>query len=138
MTIQPPPGFVPHQGPIGPEDAIAIALEAVPNARALGLQFGGATAPFVVDLEPIGWSSSLPLALVSIDRTTAEVLYIEDPRTYALPEKLLNSQFLIHFGVGLGWFWKAMVFLSGLLPTLLAVTGVMFWWKKRKARRVVE
>ena len=137
VTIEPPPDFVPHQGPIGPEEAIAIALEVVPNARALGLQFGRANAAFVVDLEPTGWSSSLPLALVSIDRTTAEVLYIEDPRTYPLPEKVLNSQFLIHFGVGLGWFWKIMVFFSGLLPTLLAVTGVMIWWKKRKARQAM-
>lgn len=130
----PQPGFVPGKGPIGPEQAILLAAAAIPNARPTGVQFGGADDPLVVDLEPQGWSPSTPAALVILDRATAEVLYIEDPRAHPLRERILNWQSVIHFGTGMGWVWKGMVFLSGLLPALLAATGITIWWKTRKAR----
>ena len=31
--------------------------------------------------------------------------------------------------------WTVLVFLSGLLPLLLAITGLTVWWKKRQARK---
>jgi uncharacterized iron-regulated membrane protein len=51
---------------------------------------------------------------------------------------LLNWQHLLHFGVGLGLLWKILVFLSGLLPLLLAITGLTVWWKKRQIRNANE
>ena len=42
---------------------------------------------------------------------------------------------LLHFGTGLGLVWTVLVFLSGLLPLALAITGVTVWWKRRALRR---
>jgi uncharacterized iron-regulated membrane protein len=37
----------------------------------------------------------------------------------------------------LGHIWRALVFLSGLLPLLFAITGVSMWWLKRARRREI-
>ena len=39
----------------------------------------------------------------------------------------------LHAGQALGWVWKLLVFLCGLLPLLFVVTGVAMWWLKRRA-----
>lgn len=37
----------------------------------------------------------------------------------------------IHDGEGMGPVWQAIIFLGGLLPAALAVTGVIMWWRAR-------
>ena len=41
----------------------------------------------------------------------------------------------LHAGQGLGPVYRALVFASGFLPLLFAVTGFLMWLKKRQARR---
>jgi len=43
----------------------------------------------------------------------------------------------IHDGDGMGIVWQAIVFLGGVLPALFAVTGVMMWLRRRRARRAM-
>jgi uncharacterized iron-regulated membrane protein len=38
----------------------------------------------------------------------------------------------VHQGSGLGVVWRFLVFLSGLVPTLFVVTGIVMWVKKRR------
>jgi uncharacterized iron-regulated membrane protein len=35
--------------------------------------------------------------------------------------------------MGLGW--QILIFLAGLIPAALAVTGIMMWWRSRQWRR---
>ncbi|NDC64945.1 MAG: PepSY domain-containing protein, partial [Planctomycetia bacterium] len=58
-----------------------------------------------------------------------------DPRSYTLGETIMAWQHALHAGEGLGWTWKILVFLSGFLPPLFAVTGVSMWLIKRRNRR---
>ncbi|WP_246847995.1 PepSY-associated TM helix domain-containing protein [Sphingomonas beigongshangi] len=37
----------------------------------------------------------------------------------------------IHDGTGMGPVWQTIIFLGGLLPAALAVTGVIMWWRAR-------
>lgn len=37
----------------------------------------------------------------------------------------------IHDGTDMGPVWQAIIFLGGLLPAVLAVTGVVMWWRAR-------
>ena len=37
----------------------------------------------------------------------------------------------IHDGTGMGPVWQVIIFLGGLLPAALAVTGVIMWWRAR-------
>ena len=131
-VTKPQPGYIPRTGAIGPDEAIALARSAVPNARVSGLELPGTEKSFVVELEPQGFAPAEPHVVVVLDADTAELSYIDDPRNYSFPDQLLNWQHLLHFGVGLGLLWKVLVFLSGLLPLLLAITGLTVWWKKRQ------
>jgi uncharacterized iron-regulated membrane protein len=88
--------------------------------------------PFVVQMEAKTFGPTAP-PIVVMNPGTPDI-YVDDPRAYAIGEKLLNLQHAIHFGVGLGWIWKILVFLSGLLPLFLAITGLNVWWRKRRGR----
>jgi uncharacterized iron-regulated membrane protein len=37
----------------------------------------------------------------------------------------------IHDGTGMGAVWQAIIFIGGILPAALAVTGVIMWWRAR-------
>ncbi len=37
----------------------------------------------------------------------------------------------IHDGTGMGFVWQAVIFAGGVLPAVLAVTGVIMWWRAR-------
>ncbi|MBN8808123.1 MAG: PepSY domain-containing protein [Sphingomonas sp.] len=37
----------------------------------------------------------------------------------------------IHDGTGMGIVWQVVIFLGGVLPAVLAVTGVVMWWRAR-------
>ena len=135
IVTKPQPGFIPRTGAIGPDDAVALARSAIPTARVTGLELPDTEKSFVVELAPQGLAPSEPHVVVVLDAASAELSYIDDPRNYSFRDQLLNWQHLLHFGVGLGLVWTVLVFLSGFLPLLLAVTGLTVWWKKRQARR---
>jgi uncharacterized iron-regulated membrane protein len=46
-------------------------------------------------------------------------------------ERFLAWMRPVHDGT-LGFVWRFLVFLSGLVPTLFIVTGLIMWWKKRQ------
>ena len=68
-------------------------------------------------------------ATVYIDPWRAQVVAKRDPS-----QNFLAWQRPLHQGSGLGAIWKALVFLSGLVPALFVITGVVMWVKKRQRR----
>ena len=40
----------------------------------------------------------------------------------------------LHDGTGMGPVWQAVIFLGGILPAVLAVTGLVMWWHGRRWR----
>src|SRR4051812_4667942 len=98
-VTKPQPGFVARTGAIGPEDAIALARSAVPNARVTGLELPDTEKSFVVELSPQGLAPSEPHVVVVLDSQSADLSYIDDPRNYSFRDQLLNWQHLLHFGV---------------------------------------
>lgn len=47
------------------------------------------------------------------------------------PETTARLMRRIHDGTGMGAVWQVIIFLGGVLPTTLAVTGVIMWWRAR-------
>jgi uncharacterized iron-regulated membrane protein len=37
----------------------------------------------------------------------------------------------MHDGIDMGPVWQAMIFVAGLMPTLLGITGLVMWWRAR-------
>jgi uncharacterized iron-regulated membrane protein len=124
--------------PLHADGAVAAALAAVPGTRAINVQLPpNPDLPFVVHLETTEFRPRLPPILVTLNARTGEINFIDDPRTYSIGDKFLNLQHALHYGIGLGWVWKVLVFISGILPLALAITGLMIWVKRRAVKRVV-
>ena len=50
------------------------------------------------------------------------------------PETTARTMRRWHDGTGMGWIWQAVIFLGGIIPVLLAITGIMMWLRSRKWR----
>ncbi|MGL4303299.1 MAG: PepSY-associated TM helix domain-containing protein [Sphingomonas sp.] len=51
--------------------------------------------------------------------------------TRAAPEPLARTMRRLHDGTRMGLVWQIVIFLGGLLPAILAVTGIIMWWRAR-------
>lgn len=49
----------------------------------------------------------------------------------ARPEDTARLMRRIHDGTRMGLVWQIVIFLGGLLPAILAVTGIIMWWRAR-------
>ena len=44
----------------------------------------------------------------------------------------------LHDGTGMGPAWQAIIFLGGIIPAILSVTGTIIWIRSRKPRARAE
>ena len=51
------------------------------------------------------------------------------------PETLARTMRRIHDGTGMPLLWQIVIFIGGILPALLAVTGILMWLRMRKRRQ---
>ncbi len=54
------------------------------------------------------------------------------------PETTARLMRRIHDGTGMGPLWQTIIFIGGIIPALLAVTGLLMWWNLRRRRREVS
>ncbi len=121
--------------PLAVDAAIALAEAAVPDGR---VRFVGLPIrpdqPFRLGLTHRGQDRGAPMVTLFVDPWQRRVVTILDPRDFSTGESLLAWQHALHSGDGLGWVWTLLVFLSGGLPLLFAITGVALWWLRRSKR----
>ena len=130
-------GFTPTPGPLDADMAVASAVTAVPDARAVAVQMPEqAGRPIVVFLETTRFAdATTPQILVTFNQATGDVGYVDDPRYHGMAERVVNFQNAVHYGAAFGIFWKVMVFVSGFLPLFFAITGFNIWWARRRVSR---
>ncbi len=115
--------------------AIALARAGAPRAEPrFVLLPARPDRPYRVALAEPGSDRHAPNVTVLIDPWKARVIETFDPRQFSAGEIALAWQHALHAGEGLGWVWRILVFLSGFLPLLFAITGVSMWWRKRRTR----
>jgi hypothetical protein len=44
----------------------------------------------------------------------------------------------IHDGTGMGTMWQVIIFIGGIIPALLAVTGILMWLHARRRDRAMR
>jgi uncharacterized iron-regulated membrane protein len=93
--------------------------------------------PYMVNLAPPEHTINKPTIMVLVDQWQGKVIKIFDPRKYSSGETISAWQRVIHGGYGLGTAWRILIFFSGFLPLLFAITGVSMWFIKRQARKKV-
>jgi uncharacterized iron-regulated membrane protein len=89
--------------------------------------------PYRISLFRAGQERGETPVTVLVDPWTRRIVEVFDPRRYSTGETILASQHALHAGRGFGLVWKLLVFLSGLLPALLAATGIAMWLKRRRS-----
>ena len=127
MTGQKSP---PRQPPAAPVEHPAQSIDSV--VRSAGGQ------PLVINW-PTGKS---PVWKVTLEKGEAEIsdatgaVKVKPPR----PETTARLMRRLHDGTGMGAVWGGVIFLGGIIPAVLAVTGIIMWvdarkWRKRPKRR---
>jgi hypothetical protein len=72
-------------------------------------------------------------AEVEIADSTAKVTPPRPPR----PETLARTMRRWHDGTGMGPIWQVVIFIGGLVPALLAITGIVMWLRSRGWRAAI-
>jgi uncharacterized iron-regulated membrane protein len=70
-------------------------------------------------------------AEVTIADATGEAKGPKPPQ----PETTGRLMRRIHDGTGMGPLWQAIIFIGGIIPALLAITGLLMWWNVRQRKR---
>jgi uncharacterized iron-regulated membrane protein len=73
---------------------------------------------------------------IFINPYTGDVIQEISPRTAPLGTRLLFWNYPLHVGVFGGIGTRLLWLLASLLPTMLAITGVLIWWKPRRRRHL--
>jgi uncharacterized iron-regulated membrane protein len=128
-------GPVERVWPLSPDQAVAAAVKLAPNARPATVQLSVRDGvPLVVQLETQNFWPAIPPITVTFDPSNPDYVALDDPQKYTVGDRVLNVGYAMHFSLGMGWVWTLLVFLAGLLPLFLAVTGTTVWWMKRRVR----
>ena len=51
------------------------------------------------------------------------------------PETLARTMRRWHDGTGMGAVWQVIIFLGGIIPAILSITGIIIWWRARSPRQ---
>jgi len=114
------------------DQAVARTLSLVPRSELRDIQLASRPGGvMVLNLSPTNLGAGAPQITVSADPETGQVVYIDDPRSYALGERVVLWQRWLHSGLGLGIPWRVVVFISGILPLFFSVTGIWMWLLRR-------
>jgi uncharacterized iron-regulated membrane protein len=125
--------------PIGLDAAVALAQQAVPDTRLLNAALPSRPDQALrIGLVRPGYTEGAPAITVLVDPWRGSVIDAFDPHGFSTGETILAWQRGLHEGSGLGPVYRLLVFLSGLIIPLFAVTGFFMWWIKRRNRRNTE
>jgi uncharacterized iron-regulated membrane protein len=126
-------------GPGGGEPVEQVAMSpdaAIEAATSLGRgEFRSISWPAGPDAHwSVTYTDGSARSEVKVADAGGEVTPPEPPR----PETTARLMRRIHDGTDMGLVWQIVVFLGGLIPTILAITGVMMWLRGRKVKGSVR
>jgi uncharacterized iron-regulated membrane protein len=125
--------------PMGVNEAIELAQSRVPDGRFLNAFLSiRPDQAMRVGLIRAGHAEGAPIITVIIDPLRRRVVDVFDTRTMSTGERIIAWQRTLHYGIGLGGGYKFLVFVSGVIIPVFAVTGFLMWWIKRRNRRAGE
>ena len=125
--------------PITLDAALDLAQARLPEARFLNafLPAGPGQALRIGMIRP-AHEDGAPVITVVIDPWRHTVVDVFDPEGFSTGEAIIAWQRGLHYGIGLGRIYKFLVFISGVIIPVFAVTGFLMWWIKRRNRRAGE
>ena len=119
---------------IGWDEAITRARAAQPEYPIAGIGKIEARGYYQVRFLPPGDIMDSGTIRVFVDGRNGVLLGEFNHRSGTLGDKIKVWQFPLHSGQGFGLPGRILVCVIGLIPPLLAVTGVWLWWRRRQVR----
>ena len=123
--------------PIDADQAIALAEKHFPDAHVTRIFLArGKEASYQVHIHratEVGKHSTY--SRVWIDKYSGEVLAEKDWHQRTTADAILAWHFPLHTGQAFGIVGQSIVFLIGLTPLALYVTGFIHWWRRPQAKR---
>lgn len=120
-----------------PVEQPAIDIDrAVAMGRALAPDAPLRTVVLPTDRSP-DWTLSFatqPLSTVTVADDSGTVARGKTPGNANPVARLMRR---IHDGVGMGIVWQTIIFIGGIIPALLAITGIIMWWRARGWRKAL-
>lgn len=118
------------------DDAVRVASMNFPDATLRWIETpDGPSGTYRINLRVANEPGvRFPRTNVWIDQYSGEVLAIRDRQLNSAGDTLLDWLHPLHNGEAFGMAGRIVVAISGLIPLLLFVTGVMRWRQKRRAR----
>jgi len=122
--------------PITVDEVVAIAGRELPQGEVtlIHLPRGEHGVYYVAVRQPGEVRRSGALSGVAVDRHDGEVLAVVDSKTMTPGDTFLAWQFPLHNGEAFGLPGRVLAFAAGLVPMVVYCTGIVIWWRKRKAR----
>ena len=125
--------------PMGVNEAVELARSKVPDGRFLNAFLSiRPDQAMRIGLIRADHIEGAPIITVIIDPFRKSVVDVFDPQTMTTGERIVAWQRALHYGIGLGGGYKFLVFVSGVIIPVFAVTGFLMWWTKRRNRRAGE
>ncbi len=104
---------------LAPDAALAVARPLAGNARLTGITWPTDRAP--------QWKFAFERAgEVAVNDTTGAA---SPPQRAGGQQRSLMRRW--HDGTGMGPVWQSLIFLGGLIPAILSITGLVMWWRSR-------
>lgn len=136
--------FESRPAPAGPSREAAMRAQplvttATPVDAAVALALPLATGPLTGVTWPTDQKAEWKIAFarkggpaeVVVEDGSAKVTPPKPPQ----PETLARAMRRWHDGAGMGTVWQILIFLGGIIPALLSVTGIIIWWRARGPRQ---
>jgi uncharacterized iron-regulated membrane protein len=80
------------------------------------------------DIDPYG------RRMIAVNATTGAIMDDYHAASGTAGDIFLVWQYPLHSGKAFGWPGRIVIFLSGIVVTGFCITGILLWWRKRKAR----
>ncbi len=125
--------------PMSVNEAVELARSTVPDGRFLNAFLSiRPDQAMRIGLIRADHVEGAPIITVIIDPFRKNVVDVFDPQTMTTGERIIAWQRALHYGIGLGSGYKFLVFVSGVIIPVFAITGFLMWWIKRRNRRAGE
>jgi uncharacterized iron-regulated membrane protein len=125
----------------GPDRAALARARTLPNpVHSLDGSIARARTIGRGEVRSVAWPTDLkPEWTIGFAEGEAPMRYVRvadaDGQAAAVPPRPTNgvAQLMrrIHDGNGMGSVWQTIIFLGGILPAVLGVTGIIMWWRAR-------
>ncbi|MEW4455523.1 PepSY-associated TM helix domain-containing protein [Bremerella sp. JC817] len=130
-------GEASERQPLTADEAIAIAQKQFPGAKFDHLHPPeGEEGVYEVAFRQEGEiQTSFGRSQVYLDQYSGEVVYMHAPNQFTGTDHFVAWQFPLHNGEALGIVGRWGVFVLGIAPAILYVTGFLLWYRGRKSRQ---